>query len=462
MMGSGMARDAIPPAPVPDVRAPLTAGVAAAVTAPPPTPSAPAPATPAAGERPHPIWPVSWLGEDLRRSLAVAWRVTWVSRVLVWVCGVGAFVVFGNQPQGAGFDPHGYTKGFGWFGNALIAPAARWDTTWYTSIANEGYVHDKARPAFFPLYPMAEAAAGWFTGSAVPGGIIVSLAAMLVALTALHRLTELELGGEAARLTLWALALFPMAFFLSAVYSESLFLAFAVGAVLAARTDRWWLAGLLGGLAAATRSAGVLLVIVLVLMLWEQRARTRPIQGLWILLVFAGPALIALWFSAQGMHAFAFSEAQHSWGRDWAGPFYGVKDGAVAAWDGVRQLLSGQTRHVYFPKAGGDPMQVAWRNVVPFGFLLLTVPALIGVFRRLPLSYGIFTLATLALPLSYPVEPMPLMSYGRFVLVLFPLYMWAGAWLAAGPRWRARTVLGASAVGLGVASALFATWFWVA
>jgi hypothetical protein len=206
----------------------------------------------------------------------------------------------------------------------------------------------------------------------------------------------------------------------------------------------------------------VLLVIVLVLMLWEQRARTRPIQGLWILLVLAGPALIALWFSAQEMHAFAFSEAQHSWGRDWAGPFYGVKDGAVAAWDGVRQLLSGQTRHVYFPKAGGDPMQVAWRNVVPFGFLLLTVPALIGVFRRLPLSYGIFTLATLALPLSYPVEPMPLMSYGRFVLVLFPLYMWAGAWLAAGPRWRAQTVLGASAVGLGVASALFATWFWVA
>ena len=219
---------------------------------------------------------------------------------------------------------------------------------------------------------------------------------------------------------------------------------------------------LLGGLAAATRSAGVLLIVALALMFWERRAHNPARRSLWIGLVLLGPALICLWFAAQGMDALAPFHAQDTWGREFSAPFAAVKDGAVAAWDGLRQLLSGQREHIYFTHAGGDPMQVAWRNVVPFGFLLLAIPAVIGVFRRLPLSYGAFTVATLALPLSYPVEPMPLMSFGRFLLVVFPLFMWAGAWLADGPVWRRTGILGASAAGLGLAAALFSMWFWVA
>lgn len=445
-----MARDATPPA------GPLGSLTAAVATPAPPS------------HRTGATWLRARLGDDWSRSLAVAWRATWISRLLVWVSGVAAYVIWGNVPQAAGFDPTGMTSGFGSVGNALMAPVARWDATWYASIADGGYGHDTSRPAFFPLYPLAMHVAGWFTGSAMVGGVFVSLAALLVALTALHRLTELEIGPEAARLTVWATALFPMAFFLSAVYSESLFLMFSVCCVLAARTDRWALAGVFGGLAAATRSAGVLLVVALALLFWAQHRErgtsgdTRWERALWIGLVPLGPLLICAWFAARGLDPLAPFHAQTAWMRSFTGPFFAVKDGAVAAWQGVEQLASGQREHVYNPLAGGDPMMIAWRNVVPFAFLLLAVPAVVGVFRRLPLAYGGYTVAALALPLSYPVPPLPLMSFARFLLVLFPLFMWAGLWMASGRPWRRQVVLGASAIGLVVATGMFATWHWVA
>ena len=418
--------------------------------------------------------PVAETGLSLatRRSLAVAWRATWVSRLLIWVTGMAAFLVWGLMGRSTDFDPGGITSHFGSVGNVLMAPAARGDTTWFSAIAQSGYGTDVARPAFFPLYPLAMRAGGVFTGDVVIAGLVVSLAAMVVALAALHRLTELELGGPAARLTVWAMALFPMSFFLSAVYSESLFLMLAVGALLAARLDRWALAGLLGGLAAATRSAGLVVALALLLLFLDARRGRVPEAGgrpapawprvLWIALVPLGPALFSLWFAVRGLDAMAPFHAQDEWMRSFAGPFVGVWDGTVAAFDGARQLLSGSRTPVYFAIAGGDPYNVAWHNLLPFAFLVLTVPAVIGVWRRMAPAYTAYVLVSLALPLSYPVAPQPLMSYPRFVAVVFPLFMWAGAWAAAGAPWRARVLLGVSAAGLVACTAQFATWHWIA
>ena len=86
---------------------------------------------------------------------------------------------------------------------------------------------------------------------------------------------------------------------------------------------------------------------------------------------------------------------------------------------------------------------------------------MVGVLRRLPLAYGVYLLAALALPLSYPVGTQPLMSLPRFLLVLFPLYIALGAWLAEHPRAR-RPVLGVSGALLVLFCAQFATWHWVA
>jgi hypothetical protein len=406
--------------------------------------------------------PAGW-----RADLAVAWRAFWVSRVLVWAAGLGAIAIWGiHATHRADFDPGGVTRPFGAFGDLLVGPAARWDSVWYLDIANDGYGGSGDRAAFFPLYPLLVKVVGTLCGSPLIAAIAISLGAFLAALTALHRLAVIEVGEEAARWAVLALALFPGSLWFSAAYSESLFLMVSVGAVLAARQGRWAWAGALGALGAATRSAGLLLMVPLALLWWDAyrshvpRARRRDVA--WVAVVPLGLAAYCGYLAATGEPAGAPFSSQDTWHRAMKGPWTGIADGATAAWAGVRQLLHGPPPPVYFDRAAGDAMAIGRHNIALFACLVFALPALIGALRRLPLAHGAYALCALLLPLSYPVGPQPLMSLPRFEAVLYPLFLWLGWWLARGPAWRRVVVLGVFAVGLAACSALFATWHWVA
>jgi hypothetical protein len=375
-----------------------------------------------------------------------ATRALWVSRLLVWAVGAGAAALWGLSARVNLFDPGAVTRPFGPAGNALAAPLARWDSVWYLAIANDGYpADDPRRAAFFPLYPLLVRGVNAVVGSPIVAGTLVSLACFGIALVLLHRLTALELGAPSARATVWAIALFPAAVFFSAVYSEALYLALSVACLYAARTGRWARAGAAGALGAATRSAGVLLVVPLAI-LWLARGERRPRDAAWIALVPAGLAGFCVALALGGGDALAPFHAQDIWFRHFAGPFVGVWDGTRAAWRGLHHL--------------DDPASRA--DVVLFGFLVAAVPLVVGTLRRLPAAYGAYVLAALALPLSYPVGPQPLMSLPRFLVVLFPLFMGLGAWLSEGGRGRRVAVLGPSAAGLVAVTAVFATWHWFA
>ncbi|MDP9384640.1 MAG: hypothetical protein M3P50_05315 [Actinomycetota bacterium] len=82
-----------------------------------------------------------------------------------------------------------------------------------------------------------------------------------------------------------------------------------------------------------------------------------------------------------------------------------------------------------------------------------------GALRRLPLAYGAWAVVALAAPLSHPVGAQPLMSLGRFVLVLFRLQLWLAAVLVdRGATGRGLAVCGGL---LAVPSAQFADWEFV-
>ncbi len=421
----------------------------------------------------------------------VAWRALWTSRLVVSASGVLAVLSFGRAPNTSGFDPSGLTAPFGYFGNLLAAPFARWDSVWYLAIAQSGYGHQSARTAFFPLYPLVLRGLGVVIGSDLLAGVLVSLVAFYIALVLLYRLVELELDSEVARLTVMLIAFCPMAYFFSAVYSESLFLALSLGCLLSARLGRWGSAGVLGGLAAASRNSGVVLVVpVLLLYLYGPRG-DRPLSAparrllprgritallpapsrflprftiswsiLWVGLIPAGLGAYLGWLALKTGHGLAPFHVQQVWFRHFAGPFGGVWAGAVAAWDGFRQLVHGPPPPVYFSKAGGDPLVVAGQNLMLFAFLVLGVIACVGVFRRLPIAYGGYALVSLAMPLSYPVTPQPLASLPRYEVVVFPLFMWGAMWVSR--RDLLVPAVGALAVLLGLFTAEFATWRFVA
>jgi hypothetical protein len=446
---------------------------------------------------------------DPARAAAVrdCWRALWRSRLLVWAAGVGTLLTYGFGPGRHAFNPPGLTRGFGWLGDLLAAPAARWDASWYLVIAHYGYRPDLgsftvSRAAFFPLYPLGLRAFGWVGVPLVLGGVLISLLALALALYGIHRLTTLELarasrttgrsllgagslaaadGGVAradvARLAVMVTAFAPMAFYLSAVYSEALYLALSVGLFCAARQGRFAVVGVLGALAGATRSAGIVLLLP-ALMLYvygprEDRPPDFPLARgltpryrvrrdlLWLALVPMGLALYVAYLGFAGGDLLAPFRAQDVWGRHFAGPYLGVWDGLRAAFEGARQLLSGQEGHLYYPITGNSAFINSEHNLLLLPFLLTAIVAIGGVLRRLPLAYGAYVLAALALPLSYPVTAQPLMSLPRFLVVLFPLSMWFAAWLAAHPRAQRPALVG-SCLLMAFFVAQFATWHWVA
>jgi hypothetical protein len=431
-------------------------------------------------------------------ALRAAWRAFLWSRLAIAVVAVFAALSAGEvvKRDASKFDIPAITAPLGGAGEIVTAPLARWDAVWYLSIANYGYESaDSPRHAFFPLYPLLARGVGELggggAGATLLGAYAVALAAFLLALVLLYRLTALELGRRAAWPTLLLLCTFPASLYFGAPYAESVFLLCSVGAFYAARTGSWAWAGVAAAGASATRSAGVLLLLPLVVMylygprpdgagmqqatgrgLWARAAtrgrwarRLRPrfpvrLDFLWLGLAPLGLVAYAAYLGFAYGDPLSFSHVQEFWDRSFAGPLVGVWDGAGAALDGVRQLASGSREPVYFEAAGGDPFRVGVQNVVLFGFLCFAIAGAVGVLRRLPLAYGLYVVAALMLPLSYPVAAQPLMSLPRFIAVLFPIFMWLGAFCEE--RRLTDRVAVASAVALGLFVSQFASWQWVA
>ena len=434
-------------------------------------------------------------GERARasESLRAAWRAFAWSRLAILVVAAFAALASGQGGVGAAnaerFDEPSLTRPLGGLGDAVASPLAHWDAIWYLGIAETGYPSaDSPRVAFFPLYPLlTRATAGLGGGSEAAlllAGYAVSLVALLGALALLHRLVSLELGRRLAAPTLLLLCVFPASLFLGAPYSESLFLLASVGAFYAARTGRWAWAGAAAAAASGTRSAGVLLLGPLVLIyLYGPRgdragaparltalrggwlAALRPTYALradagWLALAPAGLAAYAAYLGLAHGDALAFGSVQDYWGREFAGPLGGIWESLAAAAAGVRQIASGARSPVVFEQAAGDPFRVAAMNLMLLGTLVFALVGAAGVLRRLPFAYGAYVAAALMLPLSYPVAPQPLMSLPRFLVVLFPIFMWLA--IVCEERGITDRVAAASAVGLGLFVTQFAGWYFVA
>jgi hypothetical protein len=354
----------------------------------------------------------------------------------------------------------------------LAAPVARFDSIWYLTIAQHGY-DVGSRAAFFPVLPGILATGNRLLGSATLVGVTVSLTSSLLALYLLHRLVALDFGRDSARSTIWIAAWFPGAMVLSALYSEPLFLLTSIASIYAARRGRWAVAGLLGGVAAATRSGGLLLLVpLLILYLYGPRedreadgqavtwlrARYRPrLDLLWLLAIPAGLALFMAYLAKTTGDPTAFFTAQAKWHRTFI-PLGGIVGGL---WSGLRSTID-----LLVPGVGrsadsiGNAVPPAWidvREVILCGFLLAGIWLLSECWRRLPVAYTAYAVSGLALALSVPARGSPLMSLPRFESVLFPLWIALGLWLHERGR-RLTPVLVVFGLLMAVSSGLFAVW----
>jgi hypothetical protein len=383
------------------------------------------------------------------------------SRLAIWLAAL--FALYAFDPSGntdaARWDDPSVTHDLG----AVTDVWARWDSVWFLRIAEHGYEHlSNSATAFFPLYPAAVGLLGRvLLGHYVLAGIVVSLTTGLATFVLLYRLAEDKIGADGARRAVLYLALFPMALFLQAVYSESLYLMLTVVAFLAAERRRFLGAGLACGLALLTRPVAVALLPALAIFALRSAQPRRNLAQLAVApLVFATYPLL-LW--AQRGDPWTFLHAEGYWSRKVspAGPIGGAWDGLRAGWAGARQLASGSHVHSYWPEVQGtDPMRVAAVNLECLAALGLFTLLAIVAWRRFGAPYGLFSALSLAIPLSMPSDRWPLLSLPRLGLGIFPLFL---ALAVIGGRPRVHTaIVSVSALFLGVAIVQWALWQWVA
>ncbi len=422
-----------------------------------------------------------------RAALGDVWLALWTSRLAVWLAGMYAILKFGYQAPGG--VPHRGTP-FGHLGQLLFGPAERWDGGFYVQIAVYGY-HRAVLGAFYPFYPLTVRWVNVVLGTPLLAAVIVSIASFAVALYLLHRLVTLELGAQHARTAVLVLAFFPTALFFSTAYPEALLLALTIGAVYAARTGHWTRAGVLGGLAAATHNAGILVLIPLALLyLYGPRADREPsdpevsVHGprgerapsdaasglrwrprhppradlLWLALVPLGLIAFLAYMGIEYGDALRPLHLNETvWHRHFVllGGLTGIFGAVGHSLKTIATVPPGQLF-----AATNVAARLAASNIVDAAALVVALLATIGVIRRLPLAYSAYTVLSLVLLVSAPKSGEPLVSFPRYVLLLFPLQMaiaawvdrrgWAGVWLAC------------SGIALAALTMQFATGGWVA
>jgi Mannosyltransferase (PIG-V) len=375
-------------------------------------------------------------------------RAVVASRLLVLAAGVcGALV----GPVRVGHVASNLRTDLGTVGNVLAGPVFRGDAGWYLAIAQHGYGHaGVGSRAFWPVYPFLIRLLTPVTGSGVIAGVAISLISFVAALVLLHRLTELELGRPAADTTALLLAFAPLSFFFSAAYTESLFLLLSVGAIFAARKERWALACALAGVATLTRPTGITLLIPIAIMLW--RSSRGPDRRLaWLLLV---PAALGAYLGGLALTGHSWQapfQAQAVWHKVMTGPLGGIALAAFQALVNGARIVGG-SQAIYDPSRFG-PLTPAAESILLVLWAVLGIVLVIACFRRLPLHYGAYAAATLIVCLSDPEAGQPLVSLDRYLLTLFPLWMVAGVWITE------RRLKTAALVAGSIVLAFYTFWF---
>ncbi|HMM21736.1 MAG TPA: mannosyltransferase family protein [Selenomonadales bacterium] len=321
----------------------------------------------------------------------------------------------------------------------VVEKLIRWDAHWYTYMAEYGYTAQTI--VFFPAIVILIRAFTYLGLNYALAGFAVANIFTAVSYCLLYRLARLDCSEEKARRVLLAFAIMPTSFFLNSIYTEAVFLAFALACAWSARRGRWWWAGLFAALATLTRNIGILLVGFILLEIWQQRQRLAAFSTLSLLA--APAALIAF----MGFNRYltgdplAFVHAQQRWGRIYGLPWHNIRnniDLVVHKWAEI------------------EPGVILDLGLVAVALLALLILTFSSRFQ-IRFSYLAIGWLWLVIPLFSTSPPFPLYSLARFVLVVFPLYFF----IAQLPRPLFYTYLLGGTLLLMYCTALFANWYWI-
>jgi hypothetical protein len=263
---------------------------------------------------------------------------------------------------------------------------------------------------FFPLFPWLVGAVTDLIRDPLISAFIVSGVASFFVAPLLYRLVRDEFGHRVGILAAWFALIFPTAYFLHIGYTESLFLALVVGSFVAARHDRWWLAGLLGGLAALARINGLVLIPALAAEAWLAwyRDPERRIRVEWLGIGLIGVGFLVYLGLNQAVYgdALTFLRVQHEhWFKSLAPP-----------WDGIAGIVNGLGSGP--GSSFGDPGRLLTGGWMELAFIALGFAGTVYAAFRFRPSWFVWMAGNWLLFTSTSF----VISVPRYSLTLFPLF----------------------------------------
>lgn len=330
------------------------------------------------------------LSGDDRAALSIWVAAHGALLVLAWAAAWALQTTTAHAPLTSGFE--------------------HWDAAWLRHIAQYGYFGHGLSPdseGFLPGYPLVLAGTHLILRNWVLAELVVSGVAGCFAVVSLTRLAHQR------RAVLYLLAA-PAAIFLLVGYTETLFLALAIPAWLAARRSQWPRAAVLAGLAGIVRPDALFLIPALAVMaltgvpdqlVLQDRARSK--QPRWVNAVMAcsalvGPAAYVIFLRVTTGSWLAWSRAQQAgWDLHLSTPTQALRLTWWAAFE--------------HPFAAGTAFEFQLELAAMAAMLLATV--VFGCCRQWPEAVYC-GLAALALGTSTWYQACP-----RTVLVLFPIWV---------------------------------------
>lgn len=312
--------------------------------------------------------------------------------------------------------------------SVLVRLWTHWDGQWYIAIARRGY-WASTPTAFFPLYPgairLVETVIGphWAAAALIASNLGSLLAFVGVAALA----AQVSPPGDerqTARVAVTLFAVYPLAFFLVAAYSDGLFAGLVAFALLFALRRKWGWTALVSFLAALCRPVAPVLILPIA---WEAFQRYRERRGLaspWQALREMTPALVACMAPLAGIGAYClwlwsrfgdpliFINAERGWAHMALSPILSI---ALAVF-----AIS------TMPVGSSEELRVLLDLAPLLGALILTLAAA----RRVPLSFTLYLLVLLYLIMSEPLNSVDVFtSAGRYLIAAVPLCVMLAGWL---------------------------------
>jgi len=290
---------------------------------------------------------------------------------------------------------------------ALRQGLLSWDAAFYGDIARRGYGSVGTEGLrFFPLLPLAGRAVGFLPLVGARGGVVmVANLSALVGAAMLVRLVTYETGDRAlAQRSAAVLLLAPHAFVFVMGYADSLMVALAVAVFLGLRRSHWWWAAVAGFAGGLCRPVGVLLVLPALVEAVQALRRDRghrlaPVVA--TIAPAAGLASYLLWARARTGDLFLVLRLQNA---------PNLRGGTVSPLTSVG--------HAFHELFSGDRIGYGLHAITA----VVVVALVVVVARRLPLSYTVYSAASVLLALC----ARNLDSVERYSLATFPLVIAAG------------------------------------